>query len=62
MDDHIGCTIDIELLHGIHFYEIVVFTARHEDVSAAFRAELFHDERSQKAGSARDDDTPLFPK
>jgi hypothetical protein len=42
--------------------EIVIIAAGHEDISAAFREELFHNERSKKAGSARDDDALLFPK
>ena len=55
MDDHIGSLIAVELFHRVHLNEIVVVAAGHEEVSAAFRTELFYDERSQKAGSARDD-------
>jgi hypothetical protein len=41
---------------------IIIFAVGDEDVLASFRAELFHDERSREAGSARDDDTLVVPK
>jgi hypothetical protein len=62
MDNHIGGLIAVELLHGVRLNEIVVFAAGDEDVPAAFRAELFHDKRSKKAGSPRDDDSFVDPK
>jgi hypothetical protein len=62
MDDHIGGSIAVELSHSVYLNEIVVFAAGYEYVSAAFRTELFHDKRSKKTGSARDDDTLPFPK
>ena len=62
MDDHIGGSIAVELFHRVHLNEIVIIAAGHEDVSATFREELFHNERSKKAGSARDDDALLIPK
>ena len=61
-DDHIGGSITIQLLHRVHVNEIVVFTPGDNDVLAAVRAELFHDERSKKAGSACHDHTLLYPK
>lgn len=51
MDDDIGGSIAVQLLHRFHLHEIVVFAAGDEDVSAAFRPELLHDKRTEKAGS-----------
>jgi hypothetical protein len=62
MDDHIRGSIAVELFHGVHLNEIVVFAAWHDDITAAFRTELFYDKRPKKAGSARDDNACLIPK
>jgi hypothetical protein len=61
MDDHIGGSITVELSHRVHLNEIVVFAAGYEYVSAALRAELFHNKRPKKTCSARDDDTCIRP-
>jgi hypothetical protein len=61
MDDHIGLRICVETLDGSHLDEVVVLAAGNNNLCASASMELFHDERAQEAGSARDDDTCINP-